>query len=60
MDTIREFLAGWKTYMAAAATLLTAGVAFGNGAIDAQALGAAIVAAILACTIGAKIDRAAK
>jgi hypothetical protein len=58
MNTIREWLQGKKTYLTAFAGFLASIIAFGEGAIDEQGLGAALVALILAVTIGAKIDRA--
>jgi len=57
---IRAKLQGWKTAIASISTISAAWVAFLNEAITLEAAITATVAGILAMTIGAKIDRAAK
>jgi len=60
MKTIREFLQGKKTWLTALGAVVASITAYANGGIDEAALSAAIVASLMACFLGAKIDRAAK
>ncbi len=57
MNKIRDFLKGKKTYLTALAAAVASAVAFSQDALTDQEFITAIVAAVLACTIGAKIDR---
>jgi len=60
MNTIRTWLQGKKTYLSSLSAALASLLLYVEGTIDVKTFGAAVIAAILACTIGAKIDRAAK
>jgi hypothetical protein len=60
MKKIREFLAGYKTYIVAVGIIATSVERFSAEAISFEAMIAAIAGAVVACTVGAKIDRAAK
>ncbi|MBT7914326.1 hypothetical protein HN588_10495 [Candidatus Bathyarchaeota archaeon] len=58
MNIVREKLQGYKTYIVAAAGFITAIIGYTEGVLDEQGLGTALVAMILAMTMGAKLERA--
>jgi len=57
MQKIREFLMGKKTYLTSLAAAIAAVVGFAEGALNEKEAITAIVAAILACTLHARMDR---
>ncbi len=60
MNTIRTWLQGKKTWLTAISTIAASIGMYASGSIDEKTLAAAIVGSLMACFIGAKIDRAAK
>jgi len=56
-NAIRKALQGYKTYLVAAGAVITALVAYANGAMTEAQLAAAITTALMASTFAAKIER---